>query len=468
MPSYNPGDALPGLVVGEKIDTALTKLGNTGMLKGTAAAFSVNMSTGVATNISDADYPATTVRGVQYLDGTFYVMEPDGTIWNSLAASNDPTDWPTDGFIAAEFESDTGVFLAKALNYIVALGGWSTELFWDAGNPTGSPLLPVNNGVILVGCAAADSVAQTESTVIWVAQRKAQGSSSQKGRFVAMLVGTSYETISTPDVSRILDADDLATVYSCTIEISGHTWYVLGLGTSDVTLVFDLQMKHWSVWTRLTAGSPVTLTTLTQTNGLATATKVGHGFSDGDPVTISGAAQAGYNLSVNVTVTSSSTFTYPVAAATVSPATGTILATGYTEAYFAIVAATGFAGDQLLLDTAGNVYEFSLSNNTDAGDIPIDWKIRTTNQDFGNNNNKFCFSITPVGDVLASSANGLLRYSDDDYQNWSYYRRIDMSQVRPELFRQGVFRRRAWEWRYTGSQRQRLEALEVKLTQGVT
>ena len=142
--------ALPG--IGTDLDWAASITGPV-MVKGTGTAYTFTGT--AATGISDVDYPTLTTRGIAYLDGTYYVMEPDGTIRNSLAAADDPTSWPTDGFISAEFEPDTGVYLGKALNYVVAFGQWTTELFWDAANPTGSPLSPVQNGVLLIGCEAA-------------------------------------------------------------------------------------------------------------------------------------------------------------------------------------------------------------------------------------------------------------------------------------------------------------------------
>lgn len=459
MPSF------PGINSNEIIDWAASIAGPL-MLKGTGTAYSVSGT--AATGISDVDYPASTVRGVQYLDSTFYVMEPDGTIWNSAAAADDPTTWPTDGFILAGFEPDNGVFLGKALNYIVAFGQWTTELFWDAANATGSPLSPVNNGVLLIGCAAAGSVAQTESTLIWMAQRKAQNSASHKGRFVAILVGTSYEEISTPDINRILEADDLATVYAVVVELAGHSWYLLTLGTSNLTLVYDLKYKQWYVWTRLALGSGVAVTGLTQTNGLASAVTSGaHGISDGDPVAVSAASIAALNGTFNVNVTGTAAFTYPVSATGTSTSTGTATATPYTESAFAFVASLGYDNQQIVMDTAGNVYTLSLGTALDNGSIPINWRIRTTNLDQGNNERKFPSSVAVIGDI-AGTATGMVRFTDDDYRSYGFFRRFDLSQTRSNQNRWGNYRRRAWEWRYTDRERFRIRALEVEIGQGVT
>lgn len=459
----------PGIGASEVIDWAASYTGSL-MLKGTGTAYTFTGTS--ATGISDVDYPGLTTRGLQYLDGTFYVLEPDGTVRNSLAAADDPTDWPTDGFINAQFEPDTGVFLAKVLNYIVALGQWTTELFWNAGNATGSPLSPVSNGVLLIGCASANSVAQTESTIVWMAQRKAQNSTSHKGRFIAMLVGTSYEELSTPDVCRVLEADDLTFVRSCIMEIGGHSWYALTLGSLGITLVFDMKNKAWYVWTRLAAGTPVTLQGIGQSFGLASGTATGgHGLQDGDPAVVSGAIPDGYNGTFNMSVgTSTTVFTYPVSTslAGTSTTTSTRLLTPYTEGAFDMIASLGYNEEQVVMDSSGNVYLLDLGEALDDGSIPINWRVRTRNLDDGNDERKFAHSLTLVGDVAPSTTTGLLRCTDNDYQTWGYFRRFDLSEVRNDSHRWGYYIRRAWEFRYTGNLRWRLRALDPGITQGVT
>lgn len=456
--------ALPG--ISTDLDWAASITGPV-MVKGTGTAY---VFTGTAaTGITDVDYPTLTTRGIAYLDGTYYVMEPDGTIWNSLAAADDPSSWPTDGFISAEFEPDTGVYLGKALNYVVAFGQWTVELFWDAANPTGSPLSPVQNGVLLIGCAAAGSVAQTESTLMWVAQRKAQASTQHQGKFVAVLVGQSYEEVSTPDISRVLESADMAQVYSCIMELGGHSWYILTLKSLNITLVYDIKNKQWYVWTRLAVGTAVTVSGMGQVNGLATGTATYHGMQDGDPAVVSGVTPAGFNGTFNMKVTGANTFQYTLSTTGTSTGTGASKqVTPFVESAFDLITTVGFGGIQLGMDVAGNVYELTLGQALDNGDIPLNWRIRTVNLDQGNNERKFCSSLALNGDIATSETYGLVRNTDDDYQTYGYFRRFDLSDVRINQQRWGNYRRRAWEWRYTGSQRWRLKSLEPEIKQGVT
>lgn len=441
-------------------------------MQGVGGASVYNLVNGTSGPITGINFPAIMVPGMQYLDGTFYVMDPSGTIWNSTPAADDPTTWPTDGFVSAQFEPDSGVCLSKCLNYIVALGQWTVELFWDGNTglgATGSPLFPVNNGVLLIGCATADSVAQTESTIVWMAQRKADGSTSHKGRFIAMLVGTSYEELSNPDVSRVLEADDLAQVRASIWEIDGHTWYLLNLGTTNITLVFDLKYKQWYVWTRLSNGTPKTISAIGQTNGVATGTSAAHGISDGDAAVIAGVNPAGYNGTFNVSVnTSANTFQYPVSSALTGTGTGASMTiTPYAENAMGIVASMGFNNNQVAMDLSGNIYNLSIGIALEDGSIPINWRIRTQNTDEGTNNNKFYQSVAVIGDV-AGTATGLIRAIDNDYRVYGYFKRFDLSQVKCDEHRWGAARKRAWEWVYTDRERFRIKELEVDLLKGVT
>lgn len=87
----------------------------------------------------------------------------------------------------------------------------------------------------------------------------------------------------------------------------------------------NLQSQIIAIWDQKSSANQQTLTSLTQTAGVATATTpLAHGYTTGDLVTIAGAAPSGYNGVVSITVTGSTAFTYSVSAGLASPATGTI------------------------------------------------------------------------------------------------------------------------------------------------
>lgn len=420
------------------------------MVKSTLEAYTVDTTSQVATKITSANYPGLTVPGLVELLGTFYVMDAYGTIYGSDANMDDPTTWAALDTIDAEFENDGGVALAKYNQYVVAFGKWTIEYFWDAGNATGSVLAAVSSAPILVGCASAGSVCSAEGTVVFMGQKKGQ-TAYQTGRFIGVLDGMSYREISTEDVSRILDKDDLAVVYSATLGVAGHTFYCLTLKTSAITLVYDFKTQLWYTWTTRTAGASKSVTTLTSSGTTATAVCTGHGNSDGDPVTIAGANEAGYNGTYNITYVDANTFTFEVVTGRTTPATGTITAigTGTTESYFPIVSSCNYNGAQVFQAETGGIIYTSASSATNDNGVYIDVRCRLNPMDMENLKRKSWPPIDLIADRV--SGNALIRFSDDDYSSYTNYRTVSLSGHTSRLHRTGSSNRRIFMMRYTDS-----------------
>lgn len=406
--------------------------------------------------ITDADYPTTTVRGICYLDGTYYVMTPEALIYGSNI--NDPFTWSALNVISANAEPDLGVALFRQLNLLCAFGEYSTQFFYDAGNPTGSPLLPYSSANLEIGCASAESIAQAENTLFFI------GKARQKGRTIYKMEGTQIQGISNPFIDRILDSDSLASVLSFFIKISGHGFYILTLPNSNITLVYDVITGMWSKWTQQTAGTTITGATFVWTDNLVTGTKTAHGLSDGQYVSIASSNPSGYNYSGAINVVDANTFTYPL---TTNPGTyvGSAVITPYTETYFNMGSYTKSGNLDLVQDsTTGTVYTVSTGTYQDNG-IPIKMELRTSKFDAGTNKEKYFAKFELIGDKVAGTA--WVRYSNDDYQTWSKYRPIDLSAQRSQLYRTGRGRRRAYDIINYDNQPIRLESAEITVTEGI-
>lgn len=191
--------------------------------------------------ITDADFPSSLVPGSAYLDGTTYVMDANANIQGS--GINTPQSWDPLNKLIAQIEPDGGVRLAKQLVYVIAFKQWSTEVFYDAGNATGSPLGPVQGAKVNVGCRSAASVQDIEGALLWVAQAR-DGSTS-----VWMMENVKAIPVSTPAIDRLLQQADYTTVYSWTARIVGHKFYGVTLVGSNLTLVYDLTSRVWYQWT---------------------------------------------------------------------------------------------------------------------------------------------------------------------------------------------------------------------------
>ena len=202
-------------------------------------AYVYNTASGLV-NVTDVDYPAATVPGNAYLDGTTYVMDAMANIYGSDI--NDPTAWDPLNLIKAQIEPDGGVALAKQLVYVIAFKQWSTEVFYDAANSTGSPLSPVQGAKVNAGCRHAGSVQDIDGALIWI-------SSTRAGHVGVMVMDNLKATnVSTPAVERLLQDADFTTVRSCKAKVGGHKFYCVTIVNSNLTLVYDLTTGLWAQW----------------------------------------------------------------------------------------------------------------------------------------------------------------------------------------------------------------------------
>jgi hypothetical protein len=192
----------------------------------------------------DVDFPLTTVKGIVYLNGATYVMDSTGQIWGSAINSVSVAgDWTALNFIAAQAEPDQGVYLAKQLVYVVAFGQWSTEIFFDAGNPAGSPLGVVQGSQISYGCATAESVQDIDDRLFLISATKSGAIQ------VSMIEQLNHQVISTKPIDRLLQSSTLADVSSARLKIEGHSFYIITLRDINLTLVYDIAEGEWHQWT---------------------------------------------------------------------------------------------------------------------------------------------------------------------------------------------------------------------------
>lgn len=191
--------------------------------------------------VTDPAYPASTVRGIPYLDGFYFVLSTDGTIQHS--ASLNPMVWPALNFIGVDKSYGVPRVLSRHLNYITAFCSQGVQLFYNAGNATGSVLAPVGNANWRMGCAHSDSVLNINDDTYFVALDGAGSRSVQK------LSGLSMTRVSDVYIEKILAGVDLSAVFFNDIRTDGHSFYTLTLVERNVTLVFDTLLGGWTSWT---------------------------------------------------------------------------------------------------------------------------------------------------------------------------------------------------------------------------
>lgn len=186
-------------------------------------------------------FPTGLVPGAAYLDGYVAVMTTGGRIYT--CNNGDVTGWNALDYISSNSQPDLGTGITSHLNYIVAFNQWSTQFFYDAGNPTTSPLSVNASANMEIGCANGNSITKFEQTVAWV------GQSNTAGKGVYLLEGLAPLKVSNQFIDKYLDADGVANCIAFGLKYNGHSWYVLTLPDTNITLVYDIDEKIWSFWT---------------------------------------------------------------------------------------------------------------------------------------------------------------------------------------------------------------------------
>jgi hypothetical protein len=266
-PGTNLGISLnSGAVADQPYQFASYNIGNQLLVKNN---YGLNIfDSGSLNFVFDRGYPVQTVAGVVVLGGFVYVMDKSGLIY--ACAINNPYYWPALNVIGADYEDDFGVCLAKYLNYVVAFGEYTTQVFYDAGLQFGSPLQPYLNANIRIGCAAAETVVEMDNTLVWVSQTR------QLHRQVVVFDGVSPRPISTPEIEKLINSDNATADGSFVspkayqVSTQGHLFYVLYSDDANCafSVAFDFTTQQWFDWTDASGASPLKYASFASTREL--------------------------------------------------------------------------------------------------------------------------------------------------------------------------------------------------------
>lgn len=195
------------------------------------------------TRVVDVDMPTPHQPYPIYQDGYIYLVKSNtADLYNSNV--DDPFAWTAGNFISCELNSDLALRPLKAKNYIVVLGYRSLEYFYDAANPSGSPLSRNDSPYRAIGYVT--GFCDIGDTSYFVGQDNRQNIS------VYQLNSFKVEKISNSVVDSTLQAFsstqnsksqvNLNTDGFC-ISVDGHTFYCLV--TPQTTWMYDIDEKFW-------------------------------------------------------------------------------------------------------------------------------------------------------------------------------------------------------------------------------
>lgn len=220
---------------------------NTTANAGNTTAYVYNGALATLRGGDTSGFPSNTVPGFVYLNGFVYVMDFSGAIWQTVNqnAVAGVGSWSALDFITAASEADIAVQLARQLVYIVAIKTWTTQFFYDAGNPTGSSLSPLPGALYNFGCISADTFADLDGVLFWVTQSK-EGTSR-----IVMIENLNAKFVSNVAVEKALSLNQIGSGswYSLAYQHAGHRFYVITNVTTNITMVYDISEELWYLWT---------------------------------------------------------------------------------------------------------------------------------------------------------------------------------------------------------------------------
>jgi hypothetical protein len=230
---------------------------------GVVRAFIYNMDADTTTEITDVDFPDSTIIGnFVYKNGFLYIMtSTTGGVYNSdlnALSTYDPTNFTPVQHISG------GCGLAGYKDKIVAFGQEFIEFFEDVGNLDGSPLRRMDELAIrgfgiqkkmTTDVNSSHFILEALDTVFWL-----NNDLSKAGFGVYMLDNFKPVKVSSSQLDRIL-AKQPGCHLSGIVKMHGHNYLIIhdGVGTSVFALNLDLQL--WSRWTWGTTMSSLLLTT---------------------------------------------------------------------------------------------------------------------------------------------------------------------------------------------------------------
>jgi hypothetical protein len=195
--------------------------------------------------IIDADFPSTATGPFVELDGYIFIGTSTGRIYNSDL--NSITAWTSSNWIAVNMEADASIALSKAKNQIVAIGRNHIEFFYNAGNPSGSPLGRTEQAMIPIGSYSTDNIVRFRDKTFFIGQ-----DSGYENAGVWMLSGFEVKRLSTIPLTRMLSQNSASlnadTIVLSAFEHQGKQFVYFGMGDSSnlkADYLYCLESGEW-------------------------------------------------------------------------------------------------------------------------------------------------------------------------------------------------------------------------------
>jgi hypothetical protein len=365
---------------------------------------------------------STLAGGGVCLNGIVYLMDTEGNIWNNEnpffggLTPGDASEWNAINFINASRSTDGGSYLALHHSMVVAIGQKTIEVFYDAGNPVGSPLARRDDVMHAIGAPEKYQVHVAGDTIAFLGVSNLGALTFYiMEDFQVTQIGddafTRYlnNSISRQSMLAILGGSRIGEHNLVFISLCNGT-----IGTAKLdpryTVVYDISKQQWSSYDTAI-------------------------LTDGDHVSFP--------------VISSSTKNQYSNEGVLIFSTGDIGQFDSTDNIFDTKGEVqGYWSEQYI--TPSNDHYVQSTSDQFQADINFALVTNTINMD--TYTNKFCHQLSIMGGIAPNQSDTTpiqVSWSDDSYTTFSTPRPIDFVNYRT-LTRLGCFRERAFKFEYSG------------------
>jgi len=194
----------------------------------------------------DAQYPASNLGPVVFLDGYLFQALSNGQIWQSDL--NSLVSWTAGNFLSVDTHGGFLEAIHIQKNQILAFTKTRIEFFFNNGNPSGSVLLRIDQNTLGIGLAAKETLAFHGETCIFVGVKANDGGGTRAIFQISSL--SKVNEISNPVINRLLNAEgsSISTASAWMEVVAGQLVYVINLDSAERTLVYSVDTRLWCEW----------------------------------------------------------------------------------------------------------------------------------------------------------------------------------------------------------------------------
>lgn len=253
-----------GIPSGARILTIDSSTQITMSANASASASGVTITRTHMAKIIDGDFPTTATGAFVELDGYIFIGTSNGRIYNSDL--NSITSWSATNYIAVNMQADGSVALAKFKNQIVAFGRNHIEFFYNAGNPSGSPLGRTEQAMLRIGSYSTNNIVAFRDWIFFIGQ-----DTGYENAGVWMLEGFTAKRLTNIPLTRMLGQDvaslNAEEIYLSAFEHQGKQFVHFGMGNSTNLICSYLYCMESGEWVE--SGFPYLMIFSEGLNGIA-------------------------------------------------------------------------------------------------------------------------------------------------------------------------------------------------------